>query len=489
MHQAAVRHGTRILRLGSIALAVGLAATLFVALTPGDAYAHGSRYAPPPQPDPPPPPPPPPEAFGEPKRGPVGKPPPPSPGRRPGPITPPSRPGVLPPQYGDPPNPVTPGPGARTPPPTVTPPTPTPPVTTPPTTGGRRPPIRTPLGAKLGGGRTVARSQNGESTWQMWWALNRLAYLPDRIEAELGEATVTPRDGDLDPNTQWATRRAFVAGRHIVPLLLKLTDPKAKVRDDVRASALIALGKICRTSAVTERMFHWLEDERASQLVRESAALAVGLVARTAEDRQFGPQFLDTARDRLLQAFDDPDMPYRARVFAVLAIGLLGDQPYTGPYAKDGRLITRALWKRLEDHHAHRGMTVALLTAIGQQPRSRHSRRRPRGSAAPSSPDGACSAASGIPTSGPRPDRGPAHRRPRPPRAPAPHARPAPRARRRSPRGVRRHRRAGGRDGRRRARRDRASRPGGAQPESRPAHDGRGANRRRAPPRRGLESR
>ena len=268
------------------------------------------------------------------------------------------------PPLGPPPGPKIPAPPATTPTP-VAPPT-TPP-SAPPLTGpapGTLPPA--PAGPfATGPTRRTVPVADANATWQTWWNLNRLAFLPER-DAVFARQVTTPAERD-DPRF-WARRRAEVGAAQVTPFLLGLVDAKAGTRDDVVASALIALGKIARGPAVVDVLFARLEDPRAAQIVRESAALAVGLLRRSDPELRLGAPVLDAVRERLLAAIDDRQVPVRARAFAVLSLGMLGDQPYATPYTKDGRLVVRALWTRLGRPYARRDVPMALLTALGQLP-------------------------------------------------------------------------------------------------------------------------
>jgi len=270
--------------------------------------------------------------------------------------------------------PVTNPPGTPAPtPPTVNPPTGTPPITPPtrpgPTNGPDRPKTPRPTGRDTGRGGRTAPTANLEDQWQTWWVLNRLSLLPDRTEAVL-HAVVTPgRDQDeTERRAIWSMRRAVIGKRQVVPLLLRLVDPKTRARNEVVASALIALGKVCTDHAILEILNDHLRDHRAAPIVRESAALALGLIARDQPQLQRSAPELDWVRDRLITAFDDEHLHLRGRAFAALSLGLLGDQPFSMPYAKDGRLVTRAIWTRLEGTEDREELTVALLTALGMQP-------------------------------------------------------------------------------------------------------------------------
>jgi len=203
------------------------------------------------------------------------------------------------------------------------------------------------------------------AAWQTWWSLNRLAYLPDRDDV-WARRTTTPNEGD-DPR-YWSRRRAELGAQHVLPLLLRLADPATSMRDDVVSSALIALAKTSHDEAVVEAILGRLADPRAAPLVRESAALAAGLLRRTEPEQQMPAVRLDALRERLLEAAEDPSLAERARAFALLSVGLLGDQPFASPYTKDGRLVVRTLWQRLDRTYAQRDVPIALLTALGLQP-------------------------------------------------------------------------------------------------------------------------
>jgi HEAT repeat protein len=316
------------------ALALGL---LVASVEPAE--AHGGRVkpkpptpggeAPPGRPSPPPPPPPPSGAPTTPT------------GRLPGSAPPTTAPGV---------------PGAT------------------PTTPGAPSPS-SPAGRPSGGGGIRGKGSSGGpsgTAWQAWWELNRWRYFPERGAHLLRTgAVVTPAgdpDAGIDPREIAQRRRALVARQHIVPFLLRTLDPARRIRDEVRAAALIALAKVTDDVEAIDLIMHHAAERTASKLVRESAALAIGLLRRTDPAARFDGDVLDLVRERMLALVDDEDAPDRARAFAALALGLLGDQPHGSAFSKDGRVITRALWLRLARDHRSREIPVALLTAIGMQP-------------------------------------------------------------------------------------------------------------------------
>ena len=80
---------------------------------------------------------------------------------------------------------------------------------------------------------------------------------------------------------------------------------------------------------------------------------------------------LQRARLFLFHLFDDKDVPTRVRAFAMYALALLADQPYAlEGLEQDGRDVTRRLWQRLCRRYASPDLPVAVLGALGQQPRA-----------------------------------------------------------------------------------------------------------------------
>ncbi len=340
--------------------AASLAAAVFVAAPAQEALAHGGRIKPP-----------------EPKYKPGdGKR---LPGRVPEDLPPFPAP-KIPGDRGNKPNPFTPGPGdsvgpGRKPPPPA-------PITPPPRnpTGGQgtqTTPKPTVPGTPLSG--RPRRARGGGSAfaspwlrWEMWWDLNRWSFFPERGDVVTRDAVVTPSGGSgvqVDKQELAGKRRALVTRQHIIPFLLGLLKPENKVRDEVRSAALIALAKVSHDGPTIELLFRYAEDAKSSALVRESAAMAVGMLRRGEPNAQLDGTRLDTSRARLLEIVDAKDAPDRTRAFAALAIGLLGDQPFGSAFTKDGRVITRGLWDRALARYSSSELPVALLTAVGMQPR------------------------------------------------------------------------------------------------------------------------
>lgn len=341
-----------------------LSALLILALLPltaPSAEAHGGRYqGKPPEP-----------GDGGPK--PPPRPPPPPPRPKP---TPPRTPKV-------PTTPTNTGPGDRGPvgrKPTPTTPAPTGTPTTPPATTNPKPPTTPPsVTSRPGHRRPTGRDRRRpgatatsiNDSWEMWWELNRWRYFPDRgAPLPDPDAVVTPSgdDAPVDREALERARRELVVRQHITPFLIKQLDPKTSVRPEVRAAAMIALGKTTHDEAVVKLIVRHMRNDRAENVVRESAAYALGMLRRTDEGMRMSGARLDDVRQELLASIDDETAPVRTRAFAAFALGLLGDQPYGSAFSKDGRMISRALWERAVRKYSARDIPVALLTALGRMP-------------------------------------------------------------------------------------------------------------------------
>lgn len=238
------------------------------------------------------------------------------------------------------------------------------PVFTPPT------PVPTPCG------RLPKTSIWRPGDWQVWWQLNLEAHLPvPGSQESLG--VTTPSDGlfrvgrttTSEATPMWDRRAEHGASSLALPFLLDLLDRRRRTPEALVATALIAVGRIAREKAPIELIQCWALDTKASLEVRESAILGLGLLRRTEPARQFPAVELGAIRRFLIEFFDDEDQPMRLRAFAILSLAFLADQPYPdAAIERDGRLVTRALWRRLRGKYASRDLTIALFTALGHQP-------------------------------------------------------------------------------------------------------------------------
>lgn len=270
----------------------------------------------------------------------------------------------------------------------------------PPTHPGNTTPRDTPRGNTpthvdpgIGGGPTVTPGGGGwmkpgpvgrrkpqaitptyETSWHPWWRMRERLWVPARRTALMG--VVTPSETTDDATPAWVASRDALVRERVLAFLRQVIDPAAKRRPDVVASALIALGKLATDASAIPVLMDRLMDPAAPDIVRESAALGLGLLRRTLPPRRLLASDLDPVRGRLLQVVDGRigkdriDVPARTRQFAALSIGLLGDQPFSqDPRSKDGRLMSQLLWQRLTVvPHKRRDLPIALLSALGLQP-------------------------------------------------------------------------------------------------------------------------
>lgn len=249
------------------------------------------------------------------------------------------------------PNPHGPPPGRRPP-----------PATTPPPIPGPVTPGDIPLPGR--GGTAITQTEKVEATWRMWWILNRYRFLA-RPAPRPPSSEVTPGPAEERPSEY--EQALVVARARIAPFLRHLIASSTE-DDDVRASALLALAKVSNDDRACALILSQLQRADAPDLVRSSAALALGLLRRTDEAQQRDGVSLDEARDALFTILDDPALALEVRTFAALGLGLLGDQPCGSQAAKDGRLVVHGLWKRLGRKREATDVRVAMLTALGLQP-------------------------------------------------------------------------------------------------------------------------
>jgi len=231
-----------------------------------------------------------------------------------------------------------------------------------------------------GSKRRTAITPSYEASWRLWWALNREFLLRPRHAGRLSVVTVAPTGSvPAAPSAAgaaaWEAERLRLAAEVAVPALVQLLEPGVKAPDDVKASALIALGKLTTVPKHIEIFFHHLGDKHAADIIRESAALGLGLLRRSSPALRFPSRHLDPVRGRLLQVFDRyiagkrTQVPIRVRVFAMFSIGLLGDQPFRDDALhKNGMLISKLMWERLQVVYRDRELHIAVLTALGLQP-------------------------------------------------------------------------------------------------------------------------
>ena len=167
-------------------------------------------------------------------------------------------------------------------------------------------------------------------------------------------------------NIHYATRRIREAiPRDIVPALLRVVaNPKLPI--EVRSAGTIALAKVTSDPKRIVVLKQALAAEPSPvQVEAESLLLALGLLRRGHPTQQFSAAVLDDVRATLFGVFADKRREPRLRGFAVLAIGLLGDQP-----SADSPSVVAKLFALLAQSQDAYDPCVALLVAIGLQPRA-----------------------------------------------------------------------------------------------------------------------
>ncbi|MCP5069547.1 MAG: HEAT repeat domain-containing protein [bacterium] len=287
--------------------------------------------------------------------------------------------GGVPPDLREPgdPSPPPPPPPSPRPGPDVTPPTPVPP-----STGGRVGPITPPTVPNSNGGQPQNGQRSGPraasldyTNWRFWWGYNQDAILglKDAIYRTGGTGSTIHGLGDASPDARSdATHmvRAEIEKR-VLPTLLWVIDPKNKVHADIESAAYLALAKTARMPSQIAVISKALDPKAGHRdLVTESAALALGLLARTHKDEQFTGVELDRVRDILFHAIKEGDHKIRTRGFALLALGLLGDQPTgsaTTDQATKANATTQALFEILATDETETELAVPTLVAIGLQ--------------------------------------------------------------------------------------------------------------------------
>jgi HEAT repeat protein len=339
-----------------LVLALAAAAVAFVAFAP-KASAHGGQFRGPGGAVPP--------GLREPSD--PTPPPPPPPTTQP-PTTPPSDPGVPPPA------PTTPSTGTAPPPP--------------PTTGD-------PTNPQQG-----KKSPTSFDQWVFWWNNNNDDILHLKESIYRLKATRGTPWGDVEGNAGNRTDATRATEKQVkelvIPALLWAIDHENKQHPDTESAAYIALAKVTDQPEHAKLLMNGVygadgkPNKVVDQIVNESAALSLGLLRRSEKDKQFDAKMLDDVRDFCFAAFEDDGLATRTRAFAMLSIGLLGDQPSLrkagGPtfapngapttgggvlYAPDPAATAPTTSMRIYDllrrSYKDVNLPVALLLALGMQ--------------------------------------------------------------------------------------------------------------------------
>lgn len=298
--------------------------------------------------------------------------------------------GGVPPGLREPSDPTPPPPPPPTsPPPSTTPtdpstpnPTPTtpstpnqPPPVTPPTTGPDTP--------NAPGGRKAPTSYD---QWVFWWNNNNddILHLKEAIYA-LHMSVGNPLGvmGGSTGSRNDATRATEKQVKDLlVPALLWAMDPKNKQHPDTESASYIALAKVTDDPSHIPMLMKAVQDAEGKkngavdQIVNESAALSMGLLRRADKARQFDAKELDRVRNFCFDVYENDTLQMRTRGFAMLSLGLLGDQPTlmggpatTGEGAAGGGGVTTAdrIYDLLKKKYPDEQMYVCAILALSMQ--------------------------------------------------------------------------------------------------------------------------
>lgn len=266
------------------------------------------------------------------------------------PTPPPPPPPSGPPTTPSPTDPGKPGPtGPTTPPPSAPPP----PTTAP---------------GELGGTQRGKAAGLSYDQWVFWYAYNNaeLENLKDALYSKISSDNPLAVMGSSGSNQGSETHdvRTKITS-DLIPAMLWARDPKNARHNDVESAAYIGLAKMTKDPTHIDLIREGL-DKKFDQLIKESAALALGLLRRAKPEDQFAGSDLDRVRSTLFDVLEDDDYETRVRCFAAFAIGMLGDQASgSGSNSKAGEHTAR-LFSLLE-RDWNDEITTAIMTAIGLQ--------------------------------------------------------------------------------------------------------------------------
>ncbi len=244
------------------------------------------------------------------------------------------------------------------------PPTPQVPGATP-TTGAAAP--------EIGGrrrGRSASASESIEWKWSTWWAFNRWNYLPSRndvLRRGFKRFRVVTGEGAVMLDA-WDKRRDALGRARAAPALQRIMRADLRPGDlGLKAAAALGLARVSTSRDAVEDVLVAAEDESMIHEVREAAVWAAGLFRRTDPERQMSGERADALRARLFRLADKPSTPRKVACMAIMAVGMLGDQPRAGAVTSGVR-ETHGLWRRLLKTDQGTEFNIAYLTALGMQP-------------------------------------------------------------------------------------------------------------------------
>ena len=215
------------------------------------------------------------------------------------------------------------------------------------------------------GPTTGARPQaSSSSSWVAWWEVNKEPYV--RVRSQLARGPVTGSDEFyLGARRREEGSDVLLASKldrrqRIVPALLQLL--ASERNRDVVTAATVALAKAARDLGEPKALEAIRAQlQRDDQEVRETAALALGILADPSSVDDLAALVQDTRVGRTLVA--DDRVPVRTRAFAAYALGFLGGR---SPAATGSRVLG-VLVPLLEADlpSSERELRVAVVHAIG----------------------------------------------------------------------------------------------------------------------------
>jgi len=203
--------------------------------------------------------------------------------------------------------------------------------------------------------------------WSVWWSFNRDPFLELKEAVQRAGTTTGSEDFYLGQGQQILAARpgrpaAEVVRARVVPALLAAL---AGQRDeDLVTACLMALAKIgLEPAAGEERVGSLLRSYLSStnQAIAETAALALGVLARQDSAPTLAALLGDTARGREL--VERRKVPYRTRAIAAYGLALVG---YRSAREDVRRFVVHHLTQALEhDDTASADLAVACVHSLG----------------------------------------------------------------------------------------------------------------------------
>ncbi|MCY2961047.1 MAG: HEAT repeat domain-containing protein [Planctomycetota bacterium] len=230
-----------------------------------------------------------------------------------------------------------------------------------------------PTGPGPGGGASPSTGGSAAADltgWQLWWGLNREPYLALRTvlaQGGAGNRTTGSREAPAGP----AGRPTDAQVRErIVPALLAAL--RQERNPDIATAALLALAKCgprlepAAKTEVATALRARLGD--ANQEVTETAAIALGVLARAGDLALLGDLLADASPGRA--ACGKELVPTRTRAYAAYALGIAGERIDN----EDTRrwIVHRLVGALGEPDAAQRDVPVAALVALGLVPLVSH---------------------------------------------------------------------------------------------------------------------